>query len=190
VTVADVASAHDGAIVALQTGRAPRSPWRVALHCGSGYPVVIASPSRLEDGTPFPTHLWLTCPALAAFAAAEESCGSSAIWRARIAEDAGLAARLGAADGALRAMRASESDDADACADSGIAGQRDASSVKCLHAHLALALGGIDDPIGAELLSAASAAGVIDRSDGARVACADQRCTRLAADAGSARRRT
>jgi len=186
VTVLDVANAHDGAIVALQTGRAPRPPWRVAVRCASGYPVVIASPSRLEDGTPFPTHLWLTCPALASFAAAEESAGATAIWRARVAQDSALAARLTAADGALRELRAAESDGDDACRDAGIAGQRDATSVKCMHAHVALALAGVDDPVGAEVLSDAVAAGAVEIRFGNAVACPDQRCARLEEGAQSA----
>ncbi len=40
----------------------------------------------------------------------------------------------------------------DACAAVGLAGQRDPLGVKCVHAHVALALVGIDDPIGLELL--------------------------------------
>ena len=59
----------------------------------------------------------------------------------------------------------------DACASVGIAGQRDSSGVKCLHAHIALALVGLEDPIGLYFL------GIEDP------ACPDQRCARLIPDA-------
>jgi hypothetical protein len=70
-------------------------------------------------------------------------------------------------DAALRTVRAAESGGEDACANVGTAGQRDPLGVKCLHAHVALALVGLDDPVGeAEL-------GKIDRT------CPDDRCARL-----------
>ena len=50
-----------------------------------GFPTVIASPSRLDDGTPFPTTYWLTCPYLADAASAAESAGRLAEWDARVA---------------------------------------------------------------------------------------------------------
>ena len=59
------------------------------------------------------------------------------------------------------------------CVSVGIAGQRDPLGVKCLHAHLALALVGVDDPIGIHLLG-----------EGDPV-CPDRRCARLIQDASS-----
>jgi len=47
----------DDRIVAWQLGRPPREPWRVCVRCEFGYPQVIASPSRLDDGKPFPHAL-------------------------------------------------------------------------------------------------------------------------------------
>jgi hypothetical protein len=94
----------------------------------------------------------LTCPWLAQRAAAEESDGGAARWAAAAARDDALAARLRAADDAVRAARASEGGEVDECANVGLAGQRDPLGVKCVHAHVALALVGIDDPIGTHLL--------------------------------------
>ena len=148
-------------------GRAPREPWRVAARCTYGFPTVIVSPSLLADGTPFPAFAWLTCPHLSGAIAAEESAGATAAWATRAAAEPALAESLHAADRALRAARAAESGGADACESVGLAGQRDPLGVKCLHAHVALALIGIQDPIGAAEL------GKIPSS------CADGRCMTL-----------
>ena len=161
------APSDETAIVSAQIGRMPRQPWRVAARCRHGYPTVIVSPSRLSDGTLFPTHAWLTCPWLAQAMSSAESAGSTAAWARRAATDATLAAALVQADGQLRLARAAESGRDDACAAVGLAGQRDPLGVKCLHAHAALTLIGIDDPIGdAELCK-------IERD------CPDRRCAEL-----------
>jgi len=163
----------DAAVVAAQVGRAPRAPWRVAARCAWGYPTAVASPSRLSDGTPFPTFAWLTCPWLYQRASAAESRSETAEWCRRAAVDDELRSRLVAADRVLRERRTVESGGRDECESVGIAGQRDPLAVKCLHAHLALAVVGIDDPIGLDLL------GEGDR------ACPDRRCARLAKEASS-----
>jgi hypothetical protein len=139
----DVAS-----IVAGQLGRIPRMPWRVAAHCVHGMPTVIVSPPVLADGTPFPTYAWLTCPHLAERMSAEESEGAAAGWVARARADAELAEQLRRADAAVREVRRRESGGVDPCRTVGLAGQREPLGVKCLHAHVALALIGIPDPIG------------------------------------------
>jgi uncharacterized protein len=131
----------------------------------------VVSPARLSDGAPFPTFAWLTCPWLAQRAAAAESRGETAEWARRAAADEGLRARLAETDRVVREVRAAESGGEDHCRSVGIAGQRDPLGVKCLHAHLALALVGIDDPIGIDLLA---------ESD---PACPDGRCARLTQDA-------
>ncbi|HEY5539891.1 MAG TPA: DUF501 domain-containing protein [Coriobacteriia bacterium] len=149
----DQPAARESGLVAAQLGgRAPRKPWRVAARCSYGYPSAIVSPSLLADGTPFPTHAWLTCPYLTEALSAEESAGAAAVWAERAASDPLLAEHLHAADAALRSVRAEESGGADACEPVGLAGQRDPLGVKCLHAHVALTLIGIDDPIGVEEL--------------------------------------
>ena len=145
--------AVEAALIASQLGRTPREPWRVAARCRFGRPTVIVSPSRLVDETPFPTYAWLTCPHLSEQVAARESAGDVAAWAARAASDESLAAALRAVDARVRELRAAESGGVDACSSVGIAGQRDPLGVKCLHAHVALALVGAGDPIGEELLA-------------------------------------
>lgn len=165
-----VQSAHevcDDVVVARQIGRTPREPWRVAVRCARGYPSVIASPSVLADCTPFPTHLWLTCPHLADAASAAESAGACAEWTARLAAEPQAAAAVRAVDARLRELRAAESGGDDACASVGLAGQRDATAIKCVHAHVAASLAGLADPIGDDVIARTGAS------------CADERCLRL-----------
>jgi len=164
------APAREAELVAAQMGRVPRLPWRAAARCRWGFPSAVVSPSRLLDGTPFPTYAWLTCPWLSERASAAESRGSIAEWARRAATDENLSSRLIESDRVVRRLRAAESGGSDACESVGIAGQRDPLGVKCLHAHVALALVGIDDPIGTHLL------GVGDP------VCPDERCARLIQD--------
>jgi len=160
---------HDSALVAAQIGRSPRPPFRVAALCRFGRPTVIVSPSRLEDGTPFPTFAWLVCPHLGEGVSAMESGGAAARFSARAASDESLAGALRALDARVRDLRAAESGGVDACPGVGIGGQRDPLGVKCLHVHVALALLGEDDPIGREVLATG------------RRECEDDRCAVLLA---------
>lgn len=165
----------DRTAVASQLGRPPRGSWRVAARCPGGSPIVIAVAPLLEDGSPFPTTFWLTCPRLVAAVHALESAGDSARFAQRAAREADLAAALLEADAAYRAARRAEGCGQDPCAAVGIAGQADPLAVKCLHARLAAHLAGVPDPIGAvvaDLLSGTLAD-----------ACADERCDALP-DAG------
>jgi hypothetical protein len=114
---------------------------------------MIVTAPRLPDGAPFPTLLWLTCPWLAGHASAMESAGGTAEWARRLASDAALASRMCAADDAYREWRAAIADGVDPCSGTGIAGQRDPLGTKCLHAHVAAALGGLDDPVGEAVLA-------------------------------------
>ncbi|HSQ22078.1 MAG TPA: DUF501 domain-containing protein [Coriobacteriia bacterium] len=143
----------DVALVEWQLGRMPRGRWRVVSRCAYGWPMVVETAPRLEDGTAFPTLYYLTCPHLVATVSRMESEGHTAEWRARLGTDPDLAARLRDADAAYRRLRAVRAGRDDPCGDVGIAGQRDPLGVKCLHAHVAGALAGIDDPIGVGILA-------------------------------------
>lgn len=163
----------DGARVTAQLGRGPRTPWRVAVRCVWNRPAVIISPSVLEDGTRFPNLAWLTCPWLVQQIAVEESAGGAAAYAQQAAEDPAFAASLRVTDKIVRKLRAAESGGVDGCCAVGIAGQRDPLGVKCLHAHVALALVGVADPVGEDVLS--------------RVArwCGDDRCAGIGAGGAS-----
>jgi uncharacterized protein len=164
------APVDDAAIVARQLGRAPRGPWRVAVHCTHGCPAVLAVAPTLDDGTPFPTTYWLACPHLCGQAAAAESAGEAARWSARAMEDPALIVSLHAADAVYRAARAIEGGGVDPCDGVGVAGQADPLAAKCLHARIAAAVAGLPDPIGQDLLSR------VPRE------CGDARCADAAGD--------
>jgi hypothetical protein len=142
----------DVTLVTWQLDREPRGTWQVAARCPWGRPSAILTAPVLASGEPFPTTLWLTCPWLAEHVDALESDGGTAEWTTRVAQDTQLRASLETADREYRALRAREGGGEDPCWATGIAGQRDPAAVKCLHAHAAAALGGIDDPIGEAVL--------------------------------------
>ena len=53
---------NDSRIVQQQIGRELRSDSEVTCKCHFDIPAVIKVPPKLNDGTPFPTTYWLTCP--------------------------------------------------------------------------------------------------------------------------------
>jgi hypothetical protein len=163
------AAEPDVATVRSQIGREPRGPWVVAARCSFGRPSVIAVGPVLDDGTPFPTSWWLTCPWLASAVSDLESAGGCAAWAERVAADPALAGQVLAADQRYRSERAERCAGTDPCAGVGVAGQADPLAVKCLHARVAACSGGIADPVGAGVLAAIG-------SDGRGAECPHDRC--------------
>ena len=159
-----------------QIGRTPRGVWRVVARCAGGAPTAIAVAPLLEGGRPFPTTFWLTCPRLVAAVHDLESAGVHAEWARRIEAETDLASAVLAGDESYRKARAREGGGDDPCGDVGMGGQRDALTVKCLHARVAASLGGVPDPIGAAVSS--DLAGVTAR-------CSDERCRIADAGAGA-----
>ena len=140
-------SEADRAAVAAQLGRPPRAIRAVAHRCPSGHPAVIQTSPRLEDGTPFPTLYYLTCPRLTSLTSTIEASGLMKEMTARLAEDEELAAAYLAAHRSYLAERdAIEPLGTDVSA-GGMPGR-----VKCLHVHVAhaLAVGPGVNPFGDE----------------------------------------
>ena len=52
----------DHAVAAIQLDRPLRAKGEVVARCPLDMPVVMKVPPLLDDGTPFPTLYWLTCP--------------------------------------------------------------------------------------------------------------------------------
>jgi hypothetical protein len=125
-------SEADREIVERQLGRAPRAFRRVAVRCPFGRPAVTEQAPFDEDGAPFPTQFWITCPHLVAQLARLEAAGGVERWTAAAAADDALAAGLAAAHAEQRALRPE--------LDAGIGGAVRSGSLKCLHAHAAFAL--------------------------------------------------
>jgi uncharacterized protein len=84
-------SPHDAAAVAAQLGRPPRGLRAVAHRCGCGLPDVVETAPRLDDGTPFPTLYYLTCPRASSAIGRLEAGGVMREMTERLATDAELA---------------------------------------------------------------------------------------------------
>jgi hypothetical protein len=125
--------ASDRALVERQLGRPPRAFRGVVVRCPFGRPAVTEQEPYDDNGEPFPTSYWLTCPYLVAAVSRLEAAGGVERWTSTAAEDAGLGASLERAHAEQRELRPE--------LDLGVGGARPgAGSLKCLHAHVAFAL--------------------------------------------------
>lgn len=143
----------DRAAVAAQLGRSPRGLAGVAHRCPCGRPDVVATRPRLDDGSPFPTTYYLTCPRAAAAVATLEAGGLMRTMTARLAVEPELAAAHRAAHTDYLARRSRLGDVPEIA---GISAGGMPDRVKCLHVLLAhsLAAGPGVNPLGDETLAA------------------------------------
>lgn len=141
---------RDRRAVALQLSREPRAIRAVAHRCDCGLPDVVETHPRLEDGTPFPTLYYLTCPRAASLIGTLESSGLMKQMTERLAADPALQAKYDAAAADYVARRDAQAVLHDVPAQGGMP-----TRVKCLHvlvAH-ALAAGPGVNPFGDEALA-------------------------------------
>ncbi len=138
----------DRSVVELQIGRPPRSLVEVGARCHLGLPTVIDVPPILDDGTPFPTTHWLTCPLALLRVSRLESEGGVRDADALIASDPVAAEAFGVAMDRYRVRRDSliPADWDGPRPSGGVAGSQ--GGVKCLHAQYADTASGNDNPIG------------------------------------------
>jgi hypothetical protein len=122
----------DKQVVARQLGRPPRAFRAVAVRCPFGRPAVVEQEPFDENGDPFPTQFWLTCPFLVAAVSRLEAAGGVERWTRAATDDAELARSLDEAQAEQRRLRPE--------LPGGIGGSMRAGSLKCLHAHIAFAL--------------------------------------------------
>ena len=122
----------------------------VASRCGCGLPQVVRTRPRLEDGSPFPTLYYLTCPRLASAIGTLESSGLMREMTARLGTDDDLRARYEAASLDYIARRDALEVLAGVPAQGGMP-----TRVKCLHVLVAhsLAVGPGTNPFGDEALA-------------------------------------
>ncbi len=141
---------RDRRAVALQLSREPRAIRAVAHRCGCGLPDVVETNPRLEDGTPFPTLYYLTCPRAASFIGTLESSGLMKEMTERLAEDPELQAKYDAASEDYIARRDAHGVLENVPAQGGMP-----TRVKCLHVLVAhsLAAGPGINPFGDEALA-------------------------------------
>ncbi|QGH68666.1 DUF501 domain-containing protein [Pseudactinotalea sp. HY158] len=140
-------AASDIEILAQQLGRVPRGVVSIAARCVCGRPTVVRTAPRLDDGTPFPTTFYLTCPGATKAASTLEARGVMREMAEELAEDADLAAAYGRAHEDYLARRAELGDVPEIA---GISAGGMPTRVKCLHALVghALAVGPGVNPLG------------------------------------------
>ncbi|SNU02364.1 hypothetical protein SAMN06298212_13325 [Ruaniaceae bacterium KH17] len=135
-----------------QLGRVPRGVVAIGARCVCGRPTVVVTAPRLDDGTPFPTTYYLTCPPAVKGASTLEAEGTMEGMNARLGSDPELAAAYRGAHEAYVARRAELGEVPEIA---GISAGGMPTRVKCLHALLGhtLAVGRGVNPIGDETLN-------------------------------------
>jgi hypothetical protein len=113
--------------------------------------MVVENHPLMEDGAPFPTLFWLTCPLLVKRASRLEASGEMARLTESLGRDENLRERLTDAVDRYRARRDAHL----VITESGGPPGGGPDRVKCLHAHLAHELADPPNPIGALTLAQA-----------------------------------
>ena len=149
---------NDRALVERQLGRSPRAFRRVAVRCPHGLPAVTEQEPYDDEGEPFPTTYYLTCPQLVAAVSRLEAAGGVERWTAAAARDATLRESLERAHAEQRRLRRTLASgrvgrDGAASLDLGVAGAGRDGTLKCLHAHVAFALVRPEYTLGRMILS-------------------------------------
>lgn len=111
--------------------------------------MVIESHPRLDDGTPFPTLFWLTCPVLLKRVSRIEAAGAALALTDTFSRAGAARRRLEEALDAVAARR----DAHEVIEDPGAPPGGGPDRIKCLHAHTAIELAGIADPVGSITLA-------------------------------------
>jgi hypothetical protein len=132
-------------IVERQLGRRPRAFRGVAVRCPFGRPAVTEQAPFDDEGRPFPTQFYVTCPFLVAAISRLEAARGVERWSRAAREDDALAASLEDAQRRQRALRPD--------IDAGIGGSTRDGSLKCLHAHAAFALANPGYELGGRILA-------------------------------------
>ena len=150
-------SPDDEAAIRNQLGRPPRSIHDIGHRCPCGNPDVVTTEPRLDDGTPFPTTFYLTCPRAVSAIGTLESSGLLRELTTRLGEDPELRARYRAAhEDYLRRRGKMEDALGEVPEIAGVSAGGMPDRVKCLHvlAAQSLAQGHGVNPLGDEVLEA------------------------------------
>ena len=132
-------------VVAEQLGRRPTIAFTVVARCPGGHPLAIRNAPVDEQGNPFPTLFWLTCPDAVRAVSRLEAEGWISKLNERIETDPEFADAVARAHAEYARERARGAPGAEA--QGGVGGTR--RGLKCLHAHYANHLAGGDDEVGA-----------------------------------------
>jgi hypothetical protein len=144
---------HDEALIGAQLGRRPRSIHDIGHRCPCGNPDVVATEPRLDDGTPFPTTFYLTCPRASSLIGTLEASGLMKEMSDRLESDPELAAAYQQAHERYLAYREEIGHVPEIA---GISAGGMPTRVKCLHvlAGQSLAQGPGVNPLGDEVVAA------------------------------------
>lgn len=142
----------DLAAMTLQLGRPLRAVRDVGHRCPCGLPDVAETAPRLEDGSPFPTVFYLTCPRLIAEVSRLEAAGVMTQMQERLGDSPTLAAAYRHAHEDYLARREARSVVTEIA---GVSAGGMPNRVKCLHALAAhsLTVGEGVNPLGDETLA-------------------------------------
>ena len=141
-------AADDRQVVEIQIGRPLRADSVPVSRCHLGLPVVVRVPPILDDGTPFPTLYWLSCPLATARIARLEGAGGIKRLERRAEVDSEFGRSLEQAQALYERERDDLVPDGASPAPSGGVGGTTVG-IKCLHAHYAHARAAGDNPVGA-----------------------------------------
>ncbi len=145
-------SPEDTAAVCAQINREPRGALDVAHRCACGAPDVVTTAPRLDDGTPFPTMYYITCPKLAGAIGTLEANGVMRDMTEELANDSDLRAHYLSAHESYLAEREAlgHVDEIDGISAGGMP-----TRVKCLHVLVghSLAKGPGVNPLGDKALA-------------------------------------
>lgn len=144
-------SPEDLVAIEWQLGREPRGVLGVAARCECGDPCVVTTAPRLDDGTPFPTTYYATCPRLTSAIGAIEGSGRMREMEHRLALDDELRNQYRAAHERYLSERGQIGNVPEI---EGISAGGMPQRVKCLHVLVAqsLACGPGVNPFGDEVL--------------------------------------
>ena len=139
----------DAHIMAVQIGRPLRGASTVAARCPLDLPVVADVPPILEDGTPFPTRFWLTCPLATKRIARLEAANGVKRMEGKRQSDPEFARQLDSAHVRYQTERDAlvPPDHSGPRPTGGVAGL--GKGIKCLHAHYADTAASNENPVGA-----------------------------------------
>ena len=124
-------------IVETQLNRSLRSKVDVVASCHFNLPAVIKVPSNLDDGTPFPTSYWLTCPMYNKKVGSLESQGLIKELDKQLNENKDLNQQWAERQKSYEEERNRENKNKENLINptGGVGGAKE--SIKCLHSHLA-----------------------------------------------------
>jgi uncharacterized protein len=126
----------DREVIEAQIGRPVRADSTPVSRCHLGLPVVVRVPPVLDDGTPFPTLYWLTCPLATTRIGRLEGAGGVRRMERKAEADPAFKAGLDDANDRYAVERAALLPKGASPAPAGGVGGT-TGGVKCLHAHYA-----------------------------------------------------